>query len=65
MFWQSGASTGKWGYGSLLKEATTKRLTTPIFINRTNVLLAVEGELQVRAEFSGGHSGVVKGMNTV
>ena len=48
-----------------LQKDARNRLTTSIFINRINVLLAVEGELLVRAEFLRGHSGVVKGMDTV
>jgi hypothetical protein len=48
-----------------VQKDTPNRLTTSIFINRINVLLALEGELLVRAEFSRGHSGVVKGMNDV
>jgi hypothetical protein len=50
---------------NFLQKDATNRLTTSIFINRINVLLALEGELLVEAGFSRGHSGVVKGMNDV
>jgi len=49
----------------LLQKDARNRLTTSIFINRINVLLAVEGELLVKVGFSRGHSGVFKGMNIV
>ncbi len=65
MFWQSGTPSSKWCYGSFFKKTPRNRLTTSIFINRINVLLAVEGELLVEAGFSRGHSGVVKGMDNV
>jgi hypothetical protein len=48
-----------------LQKDATNRLTTSIFINRINVLVALEGELLVQAGFSRDHSGVVKGMNNV
>jgi hypothetical protein len=46
MFLQSGAPSVKWCYGSFSGKITLIGLTTPLLINKINVLLILEGELQ-------------------
>ena len=45
MFWQSGAPSREVVLRIFLREDTTSRLTTPLFINKINVLFTLEGEL--------------------
>jgi hypothetical protein len=47
MFWQSGTPSAKWCYGSLPREGTASRLTTPLFISTINVAFTLEGEMLI------------------